>query len=583
VSSPRWSPSGGSLAWVDGFDGRSDLVVAASDPSGPPIIVTAECGVGGGFAWIDDEHLVVGDSDGRLVVVSASGGVERVLVRDGRAFGPAVSARGAVACAIERDDACDVAIVPLDGSAWPERISHADYAWDCAWSPDGASLVWQEWDLPNMPWHASRVMRLDVNNDDANNGDANNGDATGVVSIVAHDGACSQPRFSPDGARLAWICDGELIVDGEPVLSGERQAGEQRECAEPAWSPGQRSYSWSPDSTELAWCRNESGFGRLVVGAPGRKSARELSRGWHRELDWGDNGIVCVRSGAVTPTQIVVLAANGSARRAIARGPVGGFERTGLVEPRPVLWKSGNGVVHGLLWRAPDASGPGPMVVHVHGGPTGQALADWNPRVQWLVQSGYAVLQPNHRGSSGYGVSYRDALDGRWGEVDTDDVVAGIKHAIKAGWVDPSRVALMGGSAGGFTALNVAARQPDLVAVVIALFPVTDLLDLAATTHRFESGDLLRLVGPLPDARAKYVARSPLTRAGEVTAPVLVLQGDEDRVVSAERTAAFAEARRRAGGVVEHHVYAGEGHGWRRAETVADELDRVGRFLSRWC
>jgi dipeptidyl aminopeptidase/acylaminoacyl peptidase len=112
---------------------------------------------------------------------------------------------------------------------------------------------------------------------------------------------------------------------------------------------------------------------------------------------------------------------------------------------------------------------------------------------------------------------------------------------------------------------------------------VTDLLDLAATTHRFESGDLLRLVGPLPDARAKYVARSPLTRAGEVTAPVLVLQGDEDRVVSAERTAAFAEARRRAGGVVEHHVYAGEGHGWRRAETVADELDRVGRFLSRWC
>ena len=571
MSGPRWSPSGSRLAWVDGFDGRADLVVAPSDSNGPAIVVTAECGAGGGFAWIDDDRLVVGDSDGRLVVVSAAGGVERVLTNDGRAFGPAVSARGEVACAIERDEACDVAIVPLDGSAWPVRVSYADYAWDAAWSPDGASLVWQEWDLPNMPWHASRVMRRDPNDSDA-----------GVVSIVAADGACSQPRFSPDGARLAWVRDGELIVDGEPVLAGERQSGEQRECAEPAWSPGQRSYTWSPDSTELAWCRNESGFGRLVVGAPGRKSARELSRGWHRELDWGDKGITCVRSGAVTPSQIVVLAANGSARRTIARGPVGGFERTGLVEPRPVMWKSAS-VVHGLLWRAPDATRPGPIVVHVHGGPTGQALADWNPRVQWLVQRGFSVLQPNHRGSSGYGVAYRNALDGRWGELDTDDVVAGIKHAIKEGWADPGRVALMGGSAGGFTALNVAERQPDLVAAVIALFPVTDLLDLAATTHRFESGDLLRLVGPLPDARDTYVARSPLTRAGEMRAPLLLLQGDEDRVVSAERTAAFAEARRRGGGVVEHHVYAGEGHGWRRAETVADELDRVGRFLSRWC
>lgn len=565
MGNPRWSPSCSRLAWIETYDGRSDLVVAPSDLSAPPIVATAESGVAGGYAWVDEETLVVAGIDGRLVLVDAGGGVERVLTHDGRAFGPVVSARGEVACAIERDDACDIATVRVDGADWPTRVSQADYAWDPEWSPDGSALVWQEWDLPNMPWHASRIMRRD------------DGGASVVLAGAEGEGACSQPRFSPDGAHVAWVHDGELVVDGEPLLPRQGQ-----ECAEPAWSAGQRSFAWSPAGDELVWCRNESGFGRLVIGAPGRKSARELSRGWHRDLTWADAGIACIRSGAVTPGQVVVLAPNGSARRAIARGPVGGFERTGLVEPRPVMWKSGNAAVHGLLWR-PNGHGAGPTIVQIHGGPTGQALADWNPRAQWLVQQGYTVLQPNHRGSSGYGVTYRNALDGRWGERDVADVVSGIRHAIKEGWAAPTRIAVMGGSAGGFTALNVAARHPDLVAAVVALYPVTDLLDLAATTHRFESGDLARLVGPLPASRDEYVARSPITHAALVRGAVLLLQGDEDRVVNPARTAAYADALRRAGVAVESHVYAGEGHGWRRAATVADELARIEAFLKRWC
>ena len=570
VSDPRWSPGGGRLAWIDAFDGRSDVVVAPLDESGAgaPVVVTAECGVGGGYAWVDDDTFVVAGADGRLVVVSAAGGVERALTTEGRALAPAVSARGEVACAIERADACDIATVPVDGTAWPTRVSHADYAWDPAWSADGRSLVWQEWDLPNMPWHESRIMRIDRSHDDARGDKAR---------VIAEGGGCSQPRFAPDGTRLAWIHDGALLVDGEPVL------GERFEHAEPEWSSGQRSFAWSPAGDELAWCRNEDGFGRLVIGALGRKSARELSKGWHRGLDWSAEGIVCVRSGAVTPAQVVVLAPNGSARRVIARGAVGGFERTALVEPRAVTWKSGTATVHGLLWRAAGTTTARPTVVHIHGGPTGQSLADWAPRVQWLVQRGYAVLQPNHRGSTGYGVAYRDALDGRWGERDVADVVAGIKHAVKEGWSTPGRVALMGGSAGGFVVLNVAAHHPDLVAAVIALYPVTDLLDLAATTHRFESGPHLRFVGPLPEARDVYVARSPMTHAAKVKAPVLLLHGADDVVVSPAQSAAFADALRRAGATVERHVYDGEGHGWRRADTIADELARIDAFLSRWC
>jgi len=158
VGDPRWSPSGNRLAWTDSFDGRNDLVVAASDGSAPPTVVTAECALGAGWCWAGDDELVIVAGDGRLVAIASDGTLRRVLHREGDAIGPAVSARGEVAFAIERDDSCDVATVPLDGSAWPVRVSHADYAWDPVWSPDGSSLAWHEWDLPNMPWDGSRVM-----------------------------------------------------------------------------------------------------------------------------------------------------------------------------------------------------------------------------------------------------------------------------------------------------------------------------------------------------------------------------------------------------------------------------------------
>jgi dipeptidyl aminopeptidase/acylaminoacyl peptidase len=135
----------------------------------------------------------------------------------------------------------------------------------------------------------------------------------------------------------------------------------------------------------------------------------------------------------------------------------------------------------------------------------------------------------------------------------------------------------MGGSAGGFTALLVAAKHPDLVQGVIALYPVTDLLDLAATTHRFESGYHLHLVGPLPDDAARYRDRSPVSVAARVQAPALILHGSADRSVRPEQSAAVAALMPRA----ERHVYEGEGHGWRRAVTVADELGRIDAFLTR--
>jgi dipeptidyl aminopeptidase/acylaminoacyl peptidase len=358
---------------------------------------------------------------------------------------------------------------------------------------------------------------------------------------------------------------------------------ERHEHAEPAWGAGQRSYAWSPDGTRLAWCRNEDGFGRLVV-APvgGREATVDVARGWHRTLDWGPTGIAAVRSGARTPPTVVVFDPADGTRREMMRAGEEEVEPDALVEPTPVTWAGRDGAdVHGLLYRPTGRATDSPLVVMVHGGPTDQARVDWDARIGQFLSRGWTVLAPNGRGSTGYGRAYTQALAGAWGVRDVDDTVAGIRAAVARGWGDPARVAVYGGSAGGFTALLAAATAPELVRAVAVSYPVTDLRSLAAHTHRFESRYNDTLVGALPDAAAEYAARSPVARVHEIRAPVLVLQGSDDRVVPAADTVAFVDALRAAGGKVDVHVYDGEGHGWASPDVRADARTRTMDFLTR--
>ncbi len=598
VAEPRWSPGGGLLAWIDGFDGRYDLVVARSDGTLPPAVVTSEVGLapvggygGGAWSWAGDDSLVLAAADGRLLLVRADGsGLVRVLSRDGTALAPAVSPDGTRAAFVcERDDACDIAVVPLDGSAWPQRASRADFAWDPAWSPDSRRVAWHEWDLPAMPWEASRIAFADV-------ADVAGGPlaAPRVVAGASTSArvAVGQPRFSPDGARLAYVTDSSgmtnVVVARADGSRPSRLRAEDYDHAPPSWSPGLRTFAWSPDSGSLVYARNEQGFGRLVRASRRGTATVELGKAFHTGLDWSEHGVVAIRSGAVTPPRVVVVDPQSGTRRTLARGPVGGFEACGLVEPERVRWRSGGATVHGLLYR-PEASrragtrrsAPPPMLVLIHGGPTDQARADWNPRVAYWVSRGWAVLAPNYRGSSGYGRAYREALDGKWGVHDVADVAAGIRHAGVQRWCDPARVAVMGGSAGGFTVLLLCARHGGLVAAGVSLFGVADLLQLAATTHRFESRYLDSLVGELPRHVARYRDRSPIAYASSITVPMLVLQGRDDKVVPVDQADAMVAAMHDAGGDVEYHVYDGEGHGFRRLSNVIDEYERTERFLNR--
>jgi dipeptidyl aminopeptidase/acylaminoacyl peptidase len=432
-----------------------------------------------------------------------------------------------------------------------------------------------------MPWDGSRIMAVVVD------------EPGSVPTLVAgsDDVAVGQPRFAPSGDALAFVAelDGWMNVWTVSAIGDPPKCvlAEPYEHAEPSWGPGQRSFAWSPDAGAIALTRNEEGFGRLVVVTfDDDHPPSEVSKGWHTGLDWGPAGIACIRSGARTAPQLTVLDPTTRTREARRRGAPAELDAVDLPEPAPINWTGADGgAVHGLLWlpAARQAVGmPAPVLVDVHGGPTDQSTVDWKPRIRWFVSRGWAVLSPNYRGSTGYGREYRHALDHAWGEVDVSDTVAGIRALAGDDRVDATRAAVMGGSAGGFTALLVAAHAPSVVRAAVSLFGVTDLFDLAATTHRFESRYLERLVGTLPEHADRHEARSPVTRAHEIAVPVLVLQGADDKVVPRAQAQLMVDSMRAAGGTVEQHVYEGEGHGFSQEATIVDSFERIEQFLTRW-
>jgi dipeptidyl aminopeptidase/acylaminoacyl peptidase len=369
-----------------------------------------------------------------------------------------------------------------------------------------------------------------------------------------------------DGWLNLWMDDAALVA-------------EDYEHAAPTWGPGQRSYTWSPDCTQVAFTRNELGFGRLcVVGIRGGTAPVQISRGVHGQLSWGGERLACLRSGARTPTEVAVFDTTTWQRTVVAVAGNAGWPVAELVEPEPIAFTSGAEIVHARLYRG-DGRG---LIVWLHGGPTDQWQVTFMPRIAFWRAQGWNILVPDHRGSTGHGRAYQQALRGRWGVLDVHDTVAITAHAQQKGWGTPHTTVVIGGSAGGFTALGAIAAAPSRFAAAVVLYPVTDLIDLAGRSHRFERHYTDTLVGRLPDMVDEYRARSPIVHPHRyVATPILLLHGATDPVVPVEQSQVFAERLRAAGGEIELCVYEGEGHGFRQRANQLDEYDRIARFLAR--
>ncbi len=257
-----------------------------------------------------------------------------------------------------------------------------------------------------------------------------------------------------------------------------------------------------------------------------------------------------------------------------------------MARAEPVSWSSPLGEVHGFYYpptsaefEAPDGTRP-PLITLSHGGPTSFSSPAFALGQQFWTSRGYAVLDVNYGGSTGYGRAYRERLSGRWGLVDVADCAAGALAMGEQGRADPARLVVKGGSAGGYTTLR-ALTSTSVFAAGISQYGVGSLEALALDTHKFESRYLDGLVGPYPEAREVYLERSPLTHVDSLAAPILLLQGTEDRVVPPAQAEEMAEAARRKGLPMALIMFDGEGHGFRRAENIRRSLEAQQYFLGR--
>ena len=224
-------------------------------------------------------------------------------------------------------------------------------------------------------------------------------------------------------------------------------------------------------------------------------------------------------------------------------------------------------------------AGKPPLIVNVHGGPTSQRTADYYSEVQFFTTRGYAVLQVNHRGSTGYGKVYMDMHRGNWGVYDVIDSISGVNHLAEAGQIDRSKTVIMGGSAGGFTVLQSLVEHPGFYRAGICSYGVSNQFGLLMDTHKFEERYTYWLLGELPEAADLYRQRSPLFHADEIVDPLIVFQGTDDVVVPQDQSDLIVASLKRRAIPHEYHLYQGEGHGWRRPDTIAAYYSAIERFL----
>jgi dipeptidyl aminopeptidase/acylaminoacyl peptidase len=480
-----------------------------------------------------------------------------------------------------------LAVDLADGALSELAAAHDFYASPCL-APDGARLAFLTWDLPDMPWDSARLNVAAVAADGS----------LGAPKAVAGGGrgAAFQPSWSTRTGWLYVVLDasgwGQLYAwDGRRLRHclGRRGA----ELARPQWVFGTRSYCLTPDDAIAAVSLNQ-GSPVFEVAEPKRRRRtryRQLPGSPARIDDpiahAGGFAALVSRPAAmpevmrISPRRLMGFS-EGKAREPALTALAGS-----LSVGKVLAFRAGTRRVYGIYYAPANAAHRGPAgarppaLLFVHGGPTSMTDAGLKLRVQFYTSRGFAVFDINYSGSTGFGRAYRERLDGAWGIVDVADCVAGAKYLGRAGLADAKRIVISGGSAGGYTTLMALATSR-VFAAGSCHYGVSDLALLLKHTHKFESGYLHGLMGTTRKTwRAVFQARSPLALCDRITAPVILFQGLEDKVVPPEQSRGMLARLKQRGIDVAYHEFAGEAHGFRRAETITAVLEAELAFLRR--
>jgi len=459
-----------------------------------------------------------------------------------------------------------------------ELVSGSDFVAQPALSPGGRQLAWVAWDHPDMPWDRTR-LRV---------GRLVDGAVLESTTVTSGDSAALQPTWlaendllyvdDPSGRWNLWRMRLDLDLPPAPVAPADADTGGA------LWALGLRWYAPLADGSVVA-VRTDGADALMRIGADGTVMPLDVPARSRMLVEATDGERVLVSGAALGTSGLWLVEPDGASRQVVGK-PAHPDIAAYLPVARPVTFEGAHGPVHAFDYppSSPDAEGPAgelpPYLVIVHGGPTAHVGGVPDSKIAFFTSRGIGVLEVNYGGSTGYGREYRERLRGQWGIVDVDDVAAAALGLVAQGKADPSRLAIEGGSAGGWTVLT-ALVGTDAFAAGISRYGVGDARALAAETPDFESRYLDGLIGPLPEAEEIYLGRSPLNRAERFRVPLLLLQGAEDAVVPPSQSEAIAAALARHGVPHAYVLYEGEGHGFRRAETVIDVLEKELAFLGQ--
>jgi len=545
---------GGAFAVADGtvwFSNFCDQRLYRQGPAGPPVAVTPA----GAHRYADG---ILDRPRHRLIAIRED---------HSRPEGEAVNS--VVSIGLEDGEEPDI------------LVSGSDFYASPGLSPDGSRLAWLSWNHPNMPWDGTELWVGAL--------DADGRVASKELIAGGVDEAVFQPVWSPDGV-LYYVSDLAGWWNIYRRRSGRVEAvtGMDAEFGLPHWVFGQSTYAFErAERIICCYCRQgEWHLGRLDTNS---LELEEIGTPYTeiRSVRAAPGRAVFVGASPTEFPSVIELDVKSSETTVLRSAGKAGVDASFFSIPEPIAYQTEGGLTAHAFYYAPrnrDFEAPPeerpPLLVMSHGGPTAAATSGLQLPIQYWTSRGIALLDVNYGGSTGYGRSYRQRLDGQWGIVDVNDCVNGARFLAARGDVDDDRLVIRGGSAGGFTTL-CALTFANVFKAGASRYGVSDLEALAKDTHKFESRYLDRLIGPYPEARELYMERSPIYAADRLSCPVIFFQGLEDEIVPPNQTEMMVDTLRTKGIPVAYLAFEGEQHGFRRGENIKRSLDAELYFYAR--
>lgn len=596
----QWDSDGETLVWMEGR-GKQGVIVAqrgldAPRDLNPDHSAGGGVGYGGGDFTVHNSWVYFAGPKGRLYRVPVTGGLPQPITPsvDGVAS-PQVSPDGrwiAYIYTLENEDG--IAVVDVEGKHWPRQlIVGPDFEMQPVWHPAGDWLAYITWNQPKMPWdetllHLARISR-----------DTEGWPVVESSQVIAggDNVAIFQPEFSPDGRYLSYVSD---VEDQNQLFLLELATGEvtqlttaKADHGAPAWVQGTRRYGWTADSRTIYSLRNTEGFTtvwRIDVASREVSPVEGLDAYTHFDQISvsGSGAVAAVGASGIQTDRILTISPDAPTARIYRRSGAENIPAEALSVPRPVTWTGHDGeTVYGIYYPPASAvyegAGLPPLIVDVHGGPTGQARALFDGDAQFFATRGYAMLLVNYRGSSGFGKAYINKLNGAWGVYDVEDAASGAQAMVAQGLANPNKLVIKGGSAGGFTVLQSLIEKPGFYKAGVCLYGVADQFSLVLdSTFKFETYYSYGLLGVLHESVDLYRARSPRFHADKIQDPLILFQGDEDKVVQQSQSDTIVAALKASGAAHEYYVFEGEGHGFRKPENIERYYDLTLDFLNRY-